>query len=315
MSPFARLLRAFLLLRESPVGIVGLAILVFWLFIALLADVFVALGWIFPPLVSVVPLATPGTEIILGAGATIGEIPVEDICGLITGGENDGMYHCGRHWLGSDHIGRDILSRVIFGARTVIIFAPLATFCAYVVGIPMGLIAGYRGGWFDEVLSFIANMILSFPVLVLYILILTILETSVYNILLAVTFASSPGIFRIVRGVALDLRSREYVAAAQTRGEPMWRILLIEILPNARGPLLVDSMLRIGYTTIQIGILGFLGLGLPPPTPDWGGMVNDTRQMLLIFPHMAVFPCIAISTFVLGFNLLADGMREVSLRD
>ena len=315
MGTTARIFRALWLLRESPVGLVGAAIVLFWVLMALFADLFLALGWLFDPLAPVQPLSAPGARIYLEAGRAIAEVPVEEICALVQGGEHDGMYDCGRHWLGSDHLGRDILSRIIFGARTVLIFAPLATLCAYIVGVPMGLVAGYKGGRIDEALSFVSNLILSFPVLVLYILILTIVDTSVYNILLAVTFASSPAIFRIVRGIALDLRSREYVAAAQTRGESMWRILFVELLPNARGPLLVDGMLRVGYTTIQIGILGFIGLGLPPPTPDWGGMVNETRQMLIVFPHMAVFPCIAISTLVLGFNLLADGMREVSLRD
>ena len=105
------------------------------------------------------------------------------------------------------------------------------------------------------------------------------------------------------------------MAAAETRGEPAWWIMLVEILPNARGPLIVDACLRLGYVTITIGVLGFLGLGLPPPDPDWGGMINETRSMAITFPHMTVFPCIAISTLILGFNLMADGLREISLRD
>jgi peptide/nickel transport system permease protein len=120
---------------------------------------------------------------------------------------------------------------------------------------------------------------------------------------------------RIVRGLVLDLRNRDYVAAAQTRGESAWRIMLVEILPNARGPLIVDACLRLGYVIITIGVLGFLGLGLPPPNPDWGGMINETRSMALAFPHMVLYPCFAISSLILGFNLLADGLREVSLRD
>jgi peptide/nickel transport system permease protein len=179
----------------------------------------------------------------------------------------------------------------------------------------MGLAAGYRRGRTDDILSFIANVILSFPVLVLYVIIIATIGASAVNILVAVTFASAPGIFRIVRGLALDLRNREYVFAAETRGESPWRIMMIEILPNARGPLIVDACLRLGYVIITIGVLGFLGLGLPPPDPDWGGMINETRQMAMSFPHMTIFPGIAISSLVLGFNLLADGLREVSLRD
>ena len=194
-------------------------------------------------------------------------------------------------------------------------WAPIATICAYTVGIPMGLAAGYRGGWVDDVLSFISNIILSFPVLVLFILFITLVGASAINIVVAITFASAPGIMRIVRGLTLDLRSREYVFAAQTRGEPTWWVLFIEILPNARGPLIVDSMLRLGYVIITIGVLGFLGLGLPPPDADWGKMISETRQMAMSFPWMTIFPCLAISSLVLGFNLLADGLREISLRD
>jgi peptide/nickel transport system permease protein len=221
----------------------------------------------------------------------------------------------GTFWLGTDHIGRDILSRIIFGSRTVLIYAPLATLCAYVVGILMGLFAGYKGGWVDDILSFIANIILSFPVLVLYVIVIATFGASGTNILIAITFASAPGIMRIVRGLALDIKTRDYVAAAETRGESIWWVLLVEILPNARGPLIVDACLRLGYVTITIGVLGFLGLGLPPPTPDWGGMVNETRSMATVFPWMSVFPCVAISSLVLGLNLLADGLREISLRD
>ena len=178
-----------------------------------------------------------------------------------------------------------------------------------------GLAAGYKRGWIDDVLSRIADIILSFPVLVLYILIITTLGSSKVNIVIAITFASTPGIFRIVRGLVLDLRNRDYVAAAQTRGESAWHIMMVEILPNARGPLIVDACLRLGYVIITIGVLGFLGLGMPPPDPDWGGMINETRSMALAFPHMTVFPCVAISSLILGFNLLADGLREISLRD
>lgn len=280
---FLRALKSFALLRESWVGMVGMFLVLFWVLVAIFAPLLAP----FDPNSSIQPFAKPGMVAAKG----------------------------GIFWLGTDHIGRDILSRIIWGSRTVLVYAPLATFSAYTVGILMGLAAGYRGGWVDDVLSRIADIILSFPVLVLYIIIIATIGASGINIIIAITFASSPGIMRIVRGLVLDLRNRDYVAAAQTRGESDWRVMIVEILPNARGPLIVDACLRLGYVIITIGVLGFLGLGLPPPDPDWGGMVNETRQMAMVFPHMALFPCIAISTLILGFNLLADGLREISLRD
>lgn len=278
-----RTLASFALLRESWVGMIGAGIIVFWILVAVFAQLISP----FDPLATLQPFAKPGTTYAKG----------------------------GIFLLGTDHIGRDILSRLIWGSRTVLIYAPLATFTAYVVGILMGLAAGYRRGWVDDVLSRISDIILSFPVLVLYIIIIATIGASGVNIIIAITFASAPGIMRIVRGLVLDLRNRDYVAAAQTRGESAWRIMLVEILPNARGPLIVDACLRMGYVIITIGVLGFLGLGLPPPDPDWGGMINETRQMAMAFPHMALFPCMAISSLILGFNLLADGLREISLRD
>jgi len=204
---------------------------------------------------------------------------------------------------------------MLYGARTVLVYAPLATGCAYLVGIAMGLMAGYKRGWIDACLSRLGDIVLSFPVLVLYVLIIATVGSSVVNIVLAITFASAPGIMRIVRGLTLELRQRDYVAAAQLRGESTLHIMLVEILPNARGPLIVDLCLRMGYTTITIGVLGFLGIGLPPPDPDWGGMVKDTYGLMSVWPHMSVVPCAAISSMVVGFNLLAIGLREDADRE
>lgn len=214
--------------------------------------------------------------------------------------------------LGTDMLGRDILSRLIWGAQTVVIYATLATLTAYAFGLSFGLIAGYAGGRTDAILCFLANVILSFPVLVLYIVIIVVIGASPINIVIAVTFSSAPAIFRIVRAITIDVASRDFVKAAITQGESTWRILFVDILPNTTGPLAVDFCLRLGYTAITIGTLGFLGLGLPPPTPDWGGMVNEGRAMAIAFPHLVVFPCIAISTLTLGLSLLADGLREVN---
>jgi len=282
-AAFIRAIKSFALLRESIPGMVGAILVLFWVIVAILAPLIAP----FDPLATLQPMAKPGTDYAQG----------------------------GTFWLGTDHLGRDILSRIIYGSQTVLFYAPLATLCAYVLGIIMGLAAGYHLGWYDIVLSRISDIILSFPVLVLYIIIIATIGSSGINIIIAITFASAPGIMRIVRGLVLDLRNRDYVAAAQTRGESSMYIMLVEILPNARGPLIVDACLRLGYVIITIGVLGFLGLGLPPPDPDWGGMINETRKMAMIFPHMTIFPVVAISSLILGFNLLADGLREVSLRD
>lgn len=283
-SPIGAFIRAVGLLRESWIGMIGAGLILFWVIIALFAPLLAP----HDPLAILQPFAKPGT-LHAKTGTTL--------------------------WLGTDNLGRDILSRIIWGARTVLIYAPLATFCAYAVGIVMGLAAGYHRGWWDVILSRLGDVILSFPVLVLYIIVIATFGASGLNIVIAITFASAPGIMRIVRGLTLDLRNRDYVAASQTRGESSFFIMMVEILPNARGPLIVDACVRLGYVIITIGVLGFLGLGLPPPDPDWGGMVNEARSMAMIFPHMTIFPCVAISSLVLGFNLLADGLREVSLRD
>jgi len=219
------------------------------------------------------------------------------------------------HWLGTDHLGRDILSRIVWGARPVLVIAPLAVLGATALGSLLGLAAGYKRGWIDLVVTRSCDIVLSFPVIILYMIILTHFGSSAWNIVGVLTLTKAPIIARIVRGLTLELREREYVAAAKMRGESSLYIMLVEILPNARGPLIVDMCLRTGYNIIIIGVLGFLGIGLPPPDPDWGGMVKDTYGMMMVWPHMALFPCAAISSLVVGFNLLAVGLREIGLRD
>ena len=265
---------------SRPEGAIGAALVLGWVLVAAFAPLLAP----FDPLKSLVPLAPPGSH--------------------APGG--------GAFWLGADLLGRDILSRLIWGARPVILLSTAATLTAYAVGAGAGLVAGYFGGWIDGALSFAANVILSFPILVLYIVIITALGASALNVILAVTFASAPAVFRIVRAIAADIAGRDYIAAAVTQGEATWRILLVEILPNATGPLVVDFCLRLGYVTVVVGTLGFLGLGLPPPAPDWGGMVNEGRALAFAYPHLVIFPCLAISSLVLGLSLVADGLAAAS---
>jgi peptide/nickel transport system permease protein len=355
-------------LYGSPIGLTGLFIVLFWVFTALFAFIAV-LG----------PLEqsfSPGMK-----KGLPGITDTESGIAFIWGGDN---------------LARDIFSRVVHGSRIVLIVAPAATLIAYMVGSTLGLPAGYFRGWSDSVSSFLANLILAFPIILLFYLLVTpeVNTPVIYNILglevpwsipigmaalffmfpiiflctmwftkyesnkqkltiymavtlvlglwaysglvfnsdplgiltmqpnelnvfAAVILGSSPGVFRIVRGLTMDIMTRDYVAAAQTRGERPWYIMLWEILPNARGPLIVDFCLRIGYTTILLGTLGFFGLGLQPESADWGSMINHGRPFVRLATtvHLALFPALALMSLVLGLNLLADGLREESLKD
>ena len=208
--------------------------------------------------------------------------------------------------LGSDALGRDVFSRTLYGARTVLVYAPLAAFLAYASGLAAGLAAGFYRGWVDEVLSQLAGLVMSFPVMVLYLLLLSVAGASGVNILLAVVVGGAPAIMRLTRGLVLEQAERGYVAAARLRGEPDWYILAVEILPNIRRTIAVDLCLRLSYVIVTIGTLGFLGLGLPPPNADWGSMINENRNFAMVFPMMVLAPTLAIITLVLGINVIAD---------
>jgi peptide/nickel transport system permease protein len=278
---YAMALRAW---RESWVAVVGVTLVFFWLFMAVCAPYLPILDPNKPIAPFLTPLSSKGDVTFL---------------------------------LGTDTRGRDMLSRTIWGSQRVLVWGITATAVAYMVGTLFGLIAGYLGGWWDQAVSFAANVLLSFPVMVLFILILNYLGPSGFNIVIAVTFSSAPAIMRIVRGLALDVKSRDYIQAAQIRGEhPLW-IMLVELLPNVRGPLIVDACLRLGYTTVAITTLTFLGLGLQPPDPDWGLMIKEASTTALVwkFSYMLLIPALSVSSLILGFNLMADGLREMSLRD
>ncbi len=367
---FKRKLGLYGKLFDSPIGMVGFGLVMFWIFSAAFA----------------------------GVVATHGPIDVisqmrNDVPGPPLPSPEDGDF--AYYLLGGDNLGRDVFSRMIFGAQEVLKITPAATLFAFMVGVTLGLPAGYFGGRLDTIITFIANLALAFPVILLFFLLVTpeivaagvpqymsmilfifpimffvVLFNSRYhtqptkrNMLVAITmvvgllayfslisnaddpdlplafrlwpevldlfdipgnllivfvsvvFVNSPTVFRIVRGIVLDIKTRDYVAAGQTRGEGPWYIMLWEILPNARGPLIVDFCLRIGYTTILLGTLGFFGLGVSPESPDWGSTINEGRRLLTIYPHPALPPALALMSLVLGLNLLADGLREESLKD
>ncbi len=232
-----------------------------------------------------------------------------------------------RHWLGTDHKGRDLWSRVTYGGQIVLIKWPITdsfwipggvaiwgVLIALALGSTLGLLSGYYGGWVDEVVMRILDAMMAFPTILLYLIIIAAVGASATNVVIAITIAGSPGIARLVRSLALDIRTRDYVAAAQTRGESGLWMMFVEILPNARGPIIIDAMLRVGYAIFSIGTLGFLGLGLPPPNPDWGSMVQVGHNHIFTNVWSVLWPTVAISSLVVGLNLLADGLREESLR-
>lgn len=215
------------------------------------------------------------------------------------------------HWLGTDHLGRDVLSRLFWGTQVVLLLAPVSVLFGIMIGAPLGLISGYVGGRLDAVIMRGVDILLSFPTLLIYILIITSIGSSAIIVVIAIALGSVPPITRIIRSLALDERTKDYVNAARLRGERRRYILVREILPNVSGPIIVDSCIRVGYAIMAIGSLGFLGLGIPPPTPDWGGMINEGRKWIFSMPWIVVAPAAALSSVVIGLNLLADGIREI----
>jgi peptide/nickel transport system permease protein len=229
------------------------------------------------------------------------------------------------NWLGTDHLGRDILSRLMTGTQVILLKTRLpgdsnisipigvalwGVLGSLALGAVLGLNAGYRGGWWDQSIMQVLDALIAFPRIVLYLVVIAALGRGDLVVIFAIAITGAPGVARLARSLALDIKTRDYIRAAETRGENVWFIMFREILPNARGPLLVDAMLRVGYAIFAIGTLGFLGIGLPPPDPDWGNMVNEARRNIFANPLAVVWPALAISTLVIGLNLFADGLSE-----
>jgi peptide/nickel transport system permease protein len=231
----------------------------------------------------------------------------------------------GTNWLGTDHLGRDILSRLMTGTQVILLKTRLpgdsnislpigvalwGVLGSLALGALLGLNAGYRGGWWDQTIMQVLDALIAFPRIVLYLVVIAALGQGDLVVIFAIAITGAPGVARLARSLALDIKTRDYIRAAETRGENVWYIMFREILPNARGPLLVDAMLRVGYAIFAIGTLGFLGIGLPPPDPDWGNMVNEARRNIFANPLAVIWPALAISTLVIGLNLFADGLSE-----
>lgn len=271
-NPFRDLLRSFIRHRSAVIGGV---IVLFFILVALAA-----------PLIAPYDYKTVNENIRLSA-------PSEE------------------HWLGTDDLGRDIFSRIVYGARISLWVGFVAVSGSIVVGSLLGLIAGFYGGWRDVIISRIFDILLAFPSILLAIAIVAMLGPSLENALIAIAVINIPTFGRLMRSRVLSIKEEDYILAAQAMGMKNGRILFHHILPNSWTPIMVQGTLGFATAVIEAAALGFLGLGAQPPDPEWGKMLADARPYIQTAPWTMIFPGLAIMATVLGFNLLGDGLRDI----
>jgi peptide/nickel transport system permease protein len=214
------------------------------------------------------------------------------------------------NWLGTDELGRDMLSRLIHGARLSITIGVISVSIGVFVGVPLGLMSGYYGGIIDLLMQRVTDIMMAFPAVLLAILMVAVFGAGLYQLMVAVGIVSIPIYIRLVRGSTLSVREEDYVLAARAAGAGDLRILFVHILPNCMAPILVQSTLQVATAIISAAALGFLGLGPPPNIPEWGSMLSKGRTFVFSAPHVTTFPGLSIVFVVLGFNLLGDGLRD-----
>ena len=214
------------------------------------------------------------------------------------------------YWLGTDQYGRDILSRLLYGARATVVMAFLATALGSVVGAVLGTLSAFLGGRADEAIMRTVDAVMSIPSLLFALLIVNLLGKSSLDAVMAIGIAFAPGMARITRSVALTVRKQDYVHAAVARGEGGAYIVLREMLPNVAAPIIVEATLRVAFAVMLFATLSFLGLGAQPPAPEWGLMVAEARRFMHLSPWMILWPSLAIALVAIGFNLLGDGLRD-----
>lgn len=214
------------------------------------------------------------------------------------------------HWFGTDHAGRDIFTRIVHGMSITLFIGFFSVFIGMIIGVFLGIVSGYYGGWLDITIMRFMDVLLAFPGILLAIAIAGVLGGSLMNVIIAVAIFSIPSFARVVRGSTLAVKKLEFIDAIKTLGAGDARIIFKHILPNILSPIIVQATLRIATAILTAAGLSFLGLGAQPPTPEWGAMLNDGRQFIFDYPHVALFPGLAIVAVVLAFNLFGDGLRD-----